>query len=159
MNIPVEYQGRGSPVRQVGDSSEHTIANDEPFVPQLRDDTCSTSIRTIAAVVNRVAPSVVNIRIRSGDRSAGSGSGVYIAPMDSILTNSHVVHGTREIEVTLHDARVYSGRLIAQIRTRISRSCRIDAPDLQHVRLADSAGIRVGQIAWRSVRRMVFTRR
>src|SRR5207253_11007345 len=68
--------------------------------------------KTIAAVVNRVAPSVVNIRVVSGERGAGGGSGFIIARDGFILTNSHVVQGAREIEVTLHDSRVFSGRLI-----------------------------------------------
>ncbi len=58
-----------------------------------RDDSnCSTAIRrTIAAVVNRVAPSVVNIRVLSGERGQGGGSGFIIARDGFILTNSHVV--------------------------------------------------------------------
>ncbi len=103
--------------------------------------------RTIAAVVNRVAPSVVNIRVVSGVRGAGGGSGFIIARDGFILTNSHVVHGARELEVTLHDARVYRAQLIGTDPDTDLGVIRIDAPDLQHVRLADSAGIRVGQIA------------
>ena len=103
--------------------------------------------RTIAAVVNRVAPSVVNIRVTAGERGQGSGSGFIIARDGFILTNSHVVQGARELEVTLHDARVYPARLIGADPETDLAVIRIDAPDLQHVRLADSAGIRVGQIA------------
>src|SRR4051794_4193500 len=68
--------------------------------------------QTIAAVVNRVAPSVVNIRVVSGERGQGSGSGFVIARDGFILTNSHVVHGARELEVTLHDARIFPAQLI-----------------------------------------------
>src|SRR5437870_1633804 len=61
--------------------------------------------RTIAAVANRVAPSVVNIRVLNGARGQGGGSGFVIARDGFILTNSHVVQGARELEVTLHDGR------------------------------------------------------
>ena len=103
--------------------------------------------RTISAVVNRVAPSVVNIRILSGARGQGGGSGFVIARDGFILTNSHVVHGARELEVTLHDARVHRAQLIGTDPDTDLGVIRIDAPDLQHVRFANSAGIRVGQIA------------
>ena len=77
--------------------------------------------RTIAAVVNRVAPSVVNIRVR-GARGEGGGSGFVIARDGFILTNSHVVHGAHELEVTLHDTRVYPAQLIGDGSGNGSRS-------------------------------------
>ena len=103
--------------------------------------------QTIAAVVSRVAPSVVNIRIVSGERGSGGGSGFILARDGFILTNSHVVHGAREIEVTLRDARVYPARLIGTDPETDLAVIRIDAPDVPHARLADSSQIRVGQIA------------
>ena len=103
--------------------------------------------KTIAAVVNRVAPSVVNIRVANHEGRAGGGSGFLIARDGFILTNSHVVHGARELEVTLHDGGVYPARLIGTDPDTDLGVIRIDAPDLQHARLADSATIRVGQIA------------
>src|SRR4051812_29646910 len=68
--------------------------------------------QTISAAVQRVASSVVNIRVLSGERGQGSGSGFIIARDGFILTNSHVVSGARELEVTLHDTRVYPAQLI-----------------------------------------------
>jgi S1-C subfamily serine protease len=49
--------------------------------------------------------------------------------------------------VTLHDARVFRAQLIGTDPHTDLGVIRIDAPDLQHVRFADSAKIRVGQIA------------
>ncbi|HZE57277.1 MAG TPA: trypsin-like peptidase domain-containing protein [Chthoniobacterales bacterium] len=103
--------------------------------------------RTIAAVVNRVAPTVVNIRVISGERGQGGGSGFIVARDGFILTNSHVVHGARELEVTLHDSRVFPARVIGTDPETDLAIIRIDAPDIQHARLADSSKIRVGQIA------------
>ena len=103
--------------------------------------------RTVNAVVNRVAPSVVNIRVEGEKHRGGSGSGFIIARDGFILTNSHVVHGGRTFEVTLHDARVFPAQLIGEDPDTDLAVLRIDAPNLQHVRLADSSTIRVGQIA------------
>lgn len=117
----------------------------EPFVPDA--ELLDAYSQTVSAVVNRVAPSVVNIRVTSGERGQGSGSGFIIARDGFILTNSHVVHGARELEVTLHDARVFRAQLIGTDPETDLAVIRIDAPDLQHVRLADSSRIRVGQVA------------
>ena len=88
--------------------------------------------KTIAAVVNRVAPSVVNIRVLGGEHGQGGGSGFIIARDGFILTNSHVVHGARELEVALQDGRVISARLIGTDPETDLAVIRIDAPDLQH---------------------------
>ena len=118
------------------------------FSPSLGDDQLLDAYsQTIAAVVRRVAPSVVNIRVQSGDRGPGGGSGFILSPDGFILTNSHVVRGAREIEATLHDARVYPAQLIGSDPETDLAVIRIDAPDVQQVRLADSAQIQVGQIA------------
>src|SRR3954469_16724863 len=103
--------------------------------------------KTIAAVVNRVAPTVVNIRVLSGERGQGGGSGFIIARDGFILTNSHVVRGAHELEVTLYDSRIFPARVIGTDPETDLAVIRIDAPDIQHARLADSSKIRVGQIA------------
>ena len=102
--------------------------------------------QTVAAVVNRVASSVVNIRVES-ERGAGGGSGFIIARDGFILTNSHVVRGAHTLEVTLHDGRVYPAELIGTDPETDLGVVRIDAPNIQHARLADSSAIQVGQIA------------
>jgi S1-C subfamily serine protease len=103
--------------------------------------------KTIAAVVNRVTPSVVNIRVTNSVRGPGGGSGFFIARDGFVLTNNHVVTGARELEVTLHDARTFPARIVGTDPETDLAVIRIDAPDVQHARLADSSTIRVGQIA------------
>src|SRR3954470_19435147 len=119
------------------------------LIPSLQDDAelLDSYSRTISAVANRVAPSVVNIRVAHKDGRSGGGSGFVIARDGFILTNSHVVHGARELEVSLHDGRTHKARLVGTDPDTDLGVIRIDAPDLHHVRLANSAAIRVGQIA------------
>jgi S1-C subfamily serine protease len=103
--------------------------------------------RTIVSAVERVAASVVNIESRAERTRGGSGSGFIIAPDGFILTNSHVVHGAREIVVNVSNGRDSPAQLVGNDPDTDLAVIRIDASQLSHVRLADSETLRVGQIA------------
>jgi S1-C subfamily serine protease len=104
---------------------------------------------TVSAVVQRVAPAVVNLRIDNG-RSRNShqgGSGFAITPDGYILTNSHVVRGARAIEVTLSDATTIAAQLVGDDPDTDLAVVRIDTTLPAFLGFADSKKLRVGQIA------------
>jgi S1-C subfamily serine protease len=106
------------------------------------------------AVYKRVLPSVVNITsttlvfdfFNGVVPAHGQGSGFILDKSGRVLTNYHVVeNANRGIEVMLSNKRRYPAKVVGTDKAHDLALLQIDAPNLEPVTLADSAGLAVGQ--------------
>ena len=84
---------------------------------------------------------------RRSTRPQSEGSGFVIQSGGYILTNNHVVAGAEKISVRLKDSRQFTARLVGVDDKTDIAVIKIDAGDLPAAELADSEGVRVGEIA------------
>ena len=112
----------------------------------------------VAGAVARVAPAVVHIEVRTGADngrgapgrdapSGGSGSGFFISPDGYLVTNSHVVHGAREIRVFLADGRRLAAVLVGEDPFTDLAVLRAGVDEVPYLVLGGSEKVRPGQVA------------
>ena len=125
---------------------------------------------SLAPLVERVSPAVVNIRVsqtveqrsRSGDDAfrrffgipdgyggsqqiASAGSGVIVdAARGYILTNHHVVENADEIQVSLMDGEILDAEVVGSDAATDIALIKVDAEGLVEMPIGDSEVVRVG---------------
>src|SRR5438105_1812102 len=102
--------------------------------------------RTVSGVFQRSSSAVVNIEVQKGGVPAG-GSGFVFTPDGFILTNSHVVHGAKRINVAFIDGRKAQAQLVGDDAHTDLAVIRVGLQNLNYAQLGDSNSIQVGQIA------------
>ena len=109
----------------------------------------------VTSAVEKVIPGVVNISEVKLIRDAylrvhpvpGVGSGFIIDEGGSILTNAHVVAGSREIKVTLEDGRIFPGKVRGLDTIMDLAVVNIEADGLPVPERAKNNNLKIGQMA------------
>lgn len=97
--------------------------------------------QAVISVVERVSPSVINVR-----RGRSGGSGVIVAPDGYALTNAHVVDGAQEVAVTLESGAELTARVVGIDSATDLAVIRILGSGLPAAELAETESLRVGQL-------------
>ncbi|MEQ9447448.1 MAG: trypsin-like peptidase domain-containing protein, partial [Rhodospirillaceae bacterium] len=142
----------------------HTDAAQSPLL------TTRNGLPSLAPLVDRVAPAVVNIRVTSEVNVAdnplfndpmfrffgiprenvprernSAGSGVIVdAENGYVITNNHVIDEATEIEVMLNDRRRIIAEVVGTDEGTDIALLKIDADDLTDVPIGDSRDMKVG---------------
>jgi S1-C subfamily serine protease len=102
--------------------------------------------QAVTSAAKKVSPSVVKIDIIKKE-GQGSGTGVIFTSDGFILTNSHVVHDAKLIDVSLQDGRTFTAELVGDDSGTDLAIIRIWSSHLPTARLGDSTSLQVGQLA------------
>ncbi len=112
----------------------------------------NTKVMTVPEVVSAVRPSVVTILTRGVPANAslhptspGTGSGIIIDEGGFILTNNHLVEGTKSIVVGLPTGRLTPGRVVGRDFLLDLALVKISASDLAAARLGRSSPLQIGE--------------
>src|SRR5260370_32955099 len=108
----------------------------------------------VIAASERVGPAVVHVEVAQAPRPAegeaprrGTGSGFVFTPDGLILTNSHVVHGARSIQVSFADDASFDADLVGDDPDTDVAVIRIGGHQLSTATLGRSRGLGAGQPA------------
>src|SRR5882762_3288680 len=140
------------------DAKDGQATSDQLVHSEAGDDIMDAYSRAVITAAEKVSPSVVYIEVeqpvsgrrgnspRTPQEARASGSGFIFTPYGFILTNSHVVHGAKRIEVTVSDGHKHQADLIGDDSDTDLAVIRINAPNLVPVHLGEAQKIRVGQL-------------
>jgi len=106
----------------------------------------------VPAVVAMVRPSVVTVMARGTSPNSlaytpvpGSGSGIIIDERGHILTNNHLVEGSKDVVIGLPSGRLTPGRVVGRDFLLDLALVKIEAKDLVAARLGHASALQIGE--------------
>ena len=136
-----------SRIEDPGDKGEPSDARARsPSANAADADLLDAYSRAVIAVVRKVGPSVISILPPRGEDRGGAGSGFILTPDGYALTNSHVVHGRRQLRAVTPEGDSLSAELIGDDPATDLALVRLTARDLPLAELGDSESLQVGQL-------------
>jgi S1-C subfamily serine protease len=112
--------------------------------------------RAVIGAVEKVGPAVVHLEVsgipspgrpgRAPAEATGTGSGFFFTPDGFLLTNSHVVHGAREIRATFIDGATHVAYPVGDDPATDLAVLKVDHGAPAFAALGDSGRIRQGQL-------------
>jgi len=109
--------------------------------------------QAVVRAVETVAPAVAHLRItgkpqpKNKEPGHGSGSGFLFTPDGYMITNSHVASGAKEIRATFPDGSEYPAYLVGDDPDTDIALIQVHGGAFHPLPLADSATLKVGQLA------------
>lgn len=131
------------------------VSNIEPSLLSIVSDTTTGKGLTIPEIAALASKSVVEIYTESVSNSGrmrqfvteGAGSGVIITADGYIVTNNHVIEGSRKITVRLSSGKDYEATLVGRDSKTDIAVIKINAAGLQPAVYGNSDNIVVGELA------------
>ena len=106
------------------------------------------ALPSIANLVDRVSPSVVNIVVTTDTgetTSEGQGSGFIISDKLEVVTNYHVIEGGTNIEIEFNDGRRYDAKILGTDEETDLALLQIQTTDkIPHVNFHQPRNLRIG---------------
>lgn len=133
--VKIEVTGRAEPAAQFGDFNDQDLG-EMNLPPAFRQFFEQRGFQGRGQSRGRVQL----------PREHGSASGVIATPDGYILTNNHVVDHADKVEVTLHDGRKFTAKVVGTDPKSDLAVVKIDTTGLPAIAFADSSTAEVGDV-------------